>query len=464
MKLNKLKQILALFFIVSLFSLSTSFVFANDIQKRGLETKYPIINGIEITATSTIETYAVYLFSLAMIIGAILAFAVLIYGGFRYVTSAGNPEAMSDARKWIWGAILGLILLLCSWLIIGIINQEILKPKVPEIKAISGIYLVGKDVVDKSDMKIPYSEDVVNSIPEYFEADHIEFISDPPEDINYANPDKDELCSVYIYDKKNLEGEAREEIPNTGAGSTHPVSNVGSMFLLWQEPGVYLYKEEGYDKEFNNPPRPMFIQTSQARFKEDFDNKIKSLRIVDIKPEDTSPDYPYYQQPQTPGGSYYVILFEKPNFNKKDRGRCAFTITNKNNFDGDKDEQIKGTISSIMVFRTKEIHGEVIFYDEIAQKVEKKEYRMEFTGEIAKGITRKKSELDVWNSVAINANATVIINTGEEGVHDGYCRPFVQFSKDGDNLKPTTIYHRCHGATDCEEYLPQYAFIIPKQE
>ena len=177
MKLNKLNFLFFLFLILFLCFSSSPFAVANDIQKRGLETKYPPIHGIEITATSTIETYAVYLFSLAMIIGAILAFAVLIYGGFRYVTSAGNPLAMADARKWIWGAILGLILLLCAWLIIGIINKEILKPKVPEIKAISGIYLV-----DKNDIKIPYSQDIVPSIPDYFEVDHIEFISDPPED------------------------------------------------------------------------------------------------------------------------------------------------------------------------------------------------------------------------------------------------------------------------------------------
>ena len=78
-----------------------------------------------------------------MIIGAILAFAILIFGGFRYLTSAGNPLAMTDARKWIWDAILGLILLLCAWLIIGFINKELLTPKVPDIEATSGIYLIG---------------------------------------------------------------------------------------------------------------------------------------------------------------------------------------------------------------------------------------------------------------------------------------------------------------------------------
>lgn len=442
MKLNKLKQILALFFIVSLFFLSVSFVLANDVQKRGLEIKYPPIHGIEITTSTTIETYALYIFSIAMIIGAILAFAVLIFGGFRYLTSAGNPLAMAEARKWIWGAILGLILLLCSWLIIGIINKEILKPEVPDIEAISGIYLV-----DKDNVKIPYSGPRVESIPEYFEVDHIEFISDPPEDILYDDPDKDELCSVYIYDEKGLEGEAREEIKNTGAETKYDVSNVGSMFLLWHEPGVYLYKEEGYDKQFNNPPRPKFIQTSQASFKEEFDNKIKSLRIVDDPSAKSSGI-----------GSYYAILFEEPNFNEDSQGECGVRFSSAPPI-GD----LK--ISSIAIFKTAEMHGEVIFYDEINQKGNA--FPEDLTGHynitVILAYTEKEG-VKVWNSIAINANATVVLCTKEYVLLGGYCRLFSPLGHDGDNLKTTSIYHKCYGAADCEEYQPRQAFIIPRQE
>jgi len=253
---------------------------------------------------------------------------------------------------------------------------------------------------------------------------------------------------VYIYNEENLEGEAREEIRNTGAGTKHYISNIGSMFLLWHEPGVYLYKEEGYDKGFNNPPRPKFLQTSQRSFKEEFNNKIKSLRIVDDLSSESSGL-----------GSYYAILFEEPNFNKDSRGKCDFVYSSTSNFN----DNVKDKISSIAIFRTAKMHGEIIFYDEIDQKGNESPPK-KLTGDVADGLTREESGLEIWNSLAINANVTVILNTEEQYILRGYCRPFEQFSKDGDDLKKTSIYHKCYGATDCEEYLPQSALIIPRQE
>lgn len=42
----------------------------------------------------------------------LLAFLVLIYAGYRYITSLGNPEATKDAKEWAVGAVSGIALLL----------------------------------------------------------------------------------------------------------------------------------------------------------------------------------------------------------------------------------------------------------------------------------------------------------------------------------------------------------------
>lgn len=42
----------------------------------------------------------------------LLAFLVLVYAGYRYITSLGNPEATKDAKDWAVSAITGIALLL----------------------------------------------------------------------------------------------------------------------------------------------------------------------------------------------------------------------------------------------------------------------------------------------------------------------------------------------------------------
>jgi hypothetical protein len=72
----------------------------------------------------------------------LITFGALIYGGFRYLTSAGNPTAMSDAKDQISSALLGLILLFCSWLILNTINPELIllgEPPIYEKKCTNDI-------------------------------------------------------------------------------------------------------------------------------------------------------------------------------------------------------------------------------------------------------------------------------------------------------------------------------------
>ncbi len=52
--------------------------------------------------------------------------AVIIYGGMRYLTSAGNPSSVEEAKDAITSAVTGLILALLSWLILSTINPDIL--------------------------------------------------------------------------------------------------------------------------------------------------------------------------------------------------------------------------------------------------------------------------------------------------------------------------------------------------
>lgn len=54
---------------------------------------------------------------------AVLAvFIMLILGGFKYLTSGGDPKATESAQKTITYAILGLVFLIGAWLILKFIE------------------------------------------------------------------------------------------------------------------------------------------------------------------------------------------------------------------------------------------------------------------------------------------------------------------------------------------------------
>ena len=52
----------------------------------------------------------------------IVLFVLLLTGGFKYITSGGDPKALEGAQKTITYAIGGLILILVSYLILVLIK------------------------------------------------------------------------------------------------------------------------------------------------------------------------------------------------------------------------------------------------------------------------------------------------------------------------------------------------------
>ncbi|MEK9155848.1 MAG: hypothetical protein AAB360_00905 [Patescibacteria group bacterium] len=74
--------------------------------------------GVGIPGSSrTSYTYATYIadmYGFALKLGSALAVLMIIYAGYRYITSAGNQTAIGEAKEIFLGAILGLATL---WLV-----------------------------------------------------------------------------------------------------------------------------------------------------------------------------------------------------------------------------------------------------------------------------------------------------------------------------------------------------------
>lgn len=54
---------------------------------------------------------------------AIVLFILLVVGGFKYITSGGDPKAVEGAKKTLTSAITGLVIILISYLVLVLIYK-----------------------------------------------------------------------------------------------------------------------------------------------------------------------------------------------------------------------------------------------------------------------------------------------------------------------------------------------------
>jgi len=126
-----MKKFILFFLIIFLFFGSVGFVLDKQLasaqDEKPLEIIYPEIEGFgPETVKTAIPDYVKYIFNFAIWISGFIALGVLIYAGFIYFTSTGNPEKIKDAKERILYAFFGLIILFGSYLILVTINPALI--------------------------------------------------------------------------------------------------------------------------------------------------------------------------------------------------------------------------------------------------------------------------------------------------------------------------------------------------
>lgn len=64
-------------------------------------------------------------FQFILVIAAILAAGVIMYGGFKMVSSAGSESGYQDGKKYVYNSILGLIILMGAFTIVDVVLQTL---------------------------------------------------------------------------------------------------------------------------------------------------------------------------------------------------------------------------------------------------------------------------------------------------------------------------------------------------
>jgi len=119
-----MKNFLLLSLSVLLFSIPV-FVFAVATINANLPGMAPA------TAGTPPGSFIAGFYSFALMIGGVLAFGAVVWGGILYAASAGNPGKQSEGRDWIKSALLGLLLLAGAYLILHTINPSLVNLGMP---------------------------------------------------------------------------------------------------------------------------------------------------------------------------------------------------------------------------------------------------------------------------------------------------------------------------------------------
>lgn len=87
-------------------------------------------NNNPIAKFSSIGSFTNIMVPFMMIVGSLVALAMLLLGAYRYLTSEGNAEKIAKAQSVIIYAILGLFLIVASFILTRVIGT-VLGVKMP---------------------------------------------------------------------------------------------------------------------------------------------------------------------------------------------------------------------------------------------------------------------------------------------------------------------------------------------
>lgn len=218
--MNKIKFTLAVFLLLSFIFLTTNSVLALEVPLLG------------ITNDSSITDYIGYFFGLAIALAGAIAAISLVFSGIQLMIGTVNPESATNAKDRIKGSVLGLILLMVSFLLMKTINPVLISPTLNPLAETSGLYYTN----GSQNKPTSGSESNIANIPSGYEK------------LKYtcADPATAPKLMVWLYPETDFKGDT------TGATTEYMVCNGPDKSLsgwksfttAYQTPGAYFYLTE----------------------------------------------------------------------------------------------------------------------------------------------------------------------------------------------------------------------------
>ncbi len=241
-------------FLFTIFLLIGLFCFHIDKISADLEVPYPALPTItgEMTDSVTdLPSYVKYLFVGGVSIGFLIALISLVVAGVLYFISPIDANAKKEAKDRIMGSILGLLILLFSYLIITTINPQLniftinklepVKIESPEAKKEPGVYFYensgckGNNIF--STTNIFNFGDLKNQV------NSVDIVRDFESDVAYVS---------ILYEHPNFWGNCHYINPNEGCEWQKPVYSSASIHRYDFDPegeGVYFFRKPCFNAQ-----------------------------------------------------------------------------------------------------------------------------------------------------------------------------------------------------------------------
>ena len=90
----------------------------------------PIPSGAGPAGDTTVSQVIFDVIDIALAVVALISVLFLIIGGYRYVTAGGNEESQESAKKTMTNAIVGLAIVILSFVIVNVIANALISSRV----------------------------------------------------------------------------------------------------------------------------------------------------------------------------------------------------------------------------------------------------------------------------------------------------------------------------------------------
>lgn len=109
---------------------------------------------------ANVGEFIVLMYKYLLTIASIVAVVVIIIAGAQWITSGGNSEAISSAKKRIGGAIIGLFIAYMSYFVLNTINPALVNLRLPQVWLVKPLALMPEfcsDIDGAKDGKIKFA-------------------------------------------------------------------------------------------------------------------------------------------------------------------------------------------------------------------------------------------------------------------------------------------------------------------